>query len=213
MNVFMKVKENVSPMDAAKHYGLKFNRNGMCCCPFHSDRHPSMKLDQKCGGGFYCFGCHETGDVITFTAKLFGIANYEAAVKLADDFGIPINNLSCNDRPASPEEIKRQKEAEENRKYAERKRDLCGTLLKTLSDMREAKFLSEEKAMQVLENDETYCWIIQRIDRLESIFDFLMENRDEDIRPVIETIESEVMKNAGEFYEISRGSESDSRYN
>ena len=207
MSIFKSVKEKITPMDAAKHYGLKVNRNGMCCCPFHSDKHPSMKLDQKCGGGFYCFGCHETGDVITFTAKLFGIDNYEAAVKLADDFGIPVNNSSYISRTLSPEEIKRKKEAEEDRKYAVRKRDLYNNLLSVLSDMREVKFQAEERAMKVLEDNDTYCWVIKQIDRLDETYDFLLYNKDEDIKPVINRIESEVTKNAGEFYEIRRRSE------
>ena len=40
---------------------------------------------------YYCFGCHETGDVIDFTAKLFGLTPYEAAKKLAWDFHIDPN--------------------------------------------------------------------------------------------------------------------------
>lgn len=58
----------------------------MVCCPFHNDRHPSMKVDK----GFYCFGCGEKGDVIHFIEKLYGISPYEAAKKLAEDFHIPI---------------------------------------------------------------------------------------------------------------------------
>lgn len=58
----------------------------MVCCPFHNDKHPSMKVDK----GFYCFGCGEKGDVIHFIEKLYGISPYEAAKKLAEDFHIPI---------------------------------------------------------------------------------------------------------------------------
>ena len=57
----------------------------MICCPFHDDRHPSMKLNRDY---FYCFGCGATGDVIDFVARLFGLSSYEAAKKLAYDFGI-----------------------------------------------------------------------------------------------------------------------------
>ena len=40
---------------------------------------------------FYCFGCHCTGDVIGFTAKLFNLSPLDAARKLAADFGIDPN--------------------------------------------------------------------------------------------------------------------------
>ena len=86
-NLFTTVKAAVTTRQAAEYYGLKVNRNGMTCCPFHDDRHPSMKVDER----FYCFGCHETGDVIDFTARLFGLTAYEAAQKLACDFHIDPN--------------------------------------------------------------------------------------------------------------------------
>ena len=61
MTLFELVKQNICVPDAAEHYGLQINRNGMCSCPFHEDRHPSMKLNERY---FYCFGCGATGDVI-----------------------------------------------------------------------------------------------------------------------------------------------------
>ena len=56
----------------------------MACCPFHDDKNPSMKVDQR----FHCFGCGADGDVIDFTAKLFNLSPKEAAEKLAQDFGL-----------------------------------------------------------------------------------------------------------------------------
>ena len=85
MNLFETVKAAVTVRLAAEHYGLKVERGGMVRCPFHDDRHPSMKLNESY---FYCFGCGATGDVIDFVARLFGLSSYEAAQKLAYDFGI-----------------------------------------------------------------------------------------------------------------------------
>ena len=83
-NVFEAVKQSVSTREAAELYGIKVKRNGMACCPFHDDKNPSMKVDQR----FHCFGCGEDGDVIDFTAKLFDLSPKEAAEKLAQDFGL-----------------------------------------------------------------------------------------------------------------------------
>ena len=85
MNQFESVKAAIPIRQAAEHYGLRVLRNGMTCCPFHKDRPPSMKLNEDY---FYCFGCGATGDVIDFTARLFGISLKDAAEKLAADFGI-----------------------------------------------------------------------------------------------------------------------------
>jgi len=43
-----------------------------------------MKVDER----YYCFGCHETGDVIDFVSQLFGLTLYQAARKLVEDFGL-----------------------------------------------------------------------------------------------------------------------------
>ena len=44
-----------------------------------------MKLNEDY---FYCFGCGTSGDVIDLVAKLFNLSSYDAAKKLAYDFGI-----------------------------------------------------------------------------------------------------------------------------
>ena len=95
MNVFQTIKAAVPLRQAAETYGLTVSRNGMTCCPFHEDRHPSLKLNEDF---FYCFGCGASGDVIDFTGRLFGISLKDAAEKLAEDFGI-------NPRPPAQSDI------------------------------------------------------------------------------------------------------------
>ena len=85
MTIYEIIKAAISVKQAAKHYGLNVNRNGMACCPFHNDRHPSLKLNEDY---FFCFGCGAKGDVIDLVARLFDLSSYEAAQKLALDFGL-----------------------------------------------------------------------------------------------------------------------------
>ena len=85
MTIYENIKAAISVKQAAEHYGLKVNRNGMACCPFHHDRHPSLKLNEDY---FFCFGCGAKGDVIDLVARLFDLNSHEAAQKLAADFGI-----------------------------------------------------------------------------------------------------------------------------
>ena len=91
MNLFENIKATVTVRQAAEHYGLKVSRNNMVCCPFHNDRHPSLKLNEDY---FYCFGCGATGDVVDFTARLLGLSAYESAQRLAADFGLDISRPS-----------------------------------------------------------------------------------------------------------------------
>lgn len=88
MNIFEAVKQSVSTRQAAEYYGIRVRRNGMAVCPFHNDKHPSMKVDKR----FHCFACQEDGDVIDFVARLYGLNPKEAAEKLAEDF-----NVTCDD--------------------------------------------------------------------------------------------------------------------
>ncbi len=85
MNIYESIKAAISVKQAAEHYGLKVSRNGMACCPFHNDRHPSLKLNEEY---FFCFGCGAKGDVIDFVARLFDLSSYEAAQRLAADFSV-----------------------------------------------------------------------------------------------------------------------------
>ena len=84
-SVFEVVKQSVTVREAAEMYGITVGRGGMACCPFHDDKNPSLKLNEDY---FYCFGCGATGDVIDFTARLYGLSPKEAAEKLAQDFGL-----------------------------------------------------------------------------------------------------------------------------
>ena len=98
MNVFEAVKQSVTTRQAAEHYGIRVGRNGMCVCPFHDDKNPSMKVDRR----FHCFGCQADGDVIDFVSKLFQLSLYDAARKLAADFHLtPDKPPSAADRKST----------------------------------------------------------------------------------------------------------------
>lgn len=83
-DLFKTVKTAVTARQAAERYGLSVNRHGMACCPFHDDKSPSMKLDER----YYCFGCGVTGDAVDLTSRLLDLTPKEAALQLASDFGI-----------------------------------------------------------------------------------------------------------------------------
>ena len=85
MSIFEAVKRSVTTRQAAERYGVRVGRNGMCRCPFHADKNPSMKVDRR----FHCFGCGADGDVIDFVSRLEQATPKEAALMLARDFSIP----------------------------------------------------------------------------------------------------------------------------
>ena len=105
MNQFETIKAAVPLRQAAENYGLELRRNGMTCCPFHEDAHPSLKLNEDY---FFCFGCGASGDVIDFTARLFGISLKDAAEKLTADFGISadIKPIAIRQNPSRLDELR-----------------------------------------------------------------------------------------------------------
>ena len=96
----------------------------MACCPFHDDKHPSMKVDRR----FHCFGCQADGDVIDFTARLFGLSSKEAALKLAEDFSVSYDAKGHD--PPRRRPVKRKISEELRYRQAEQKcfRVLCDYL-------------------------------------------------------------------------------------
>lgn len=114
MNVFEAVKQSVTTRQAAEHYGVRVGRNGMCRCPFHDDKNPSMKVDRR----FHCFGCQADGDVIDFVSRLENVSPKEAALMLAQDFSVPYEDKEPPGRSRRPHP--RQESPEQQFKSMER---------------------------------------------------------------------------------------------
>ncbi len=75
------------------------NFNGLC--PFHKEKSPSFSVNAV-HGYFYCFGCHEKGDVFTFVMKLESVSFPEAVRAVAAKCGIALPKREFS----SPEEAR-----------------------------------------------------------------------------------------------------------
>ncbi len=64
-------------------------RNWSGLCPFHSEKSPSFSVNAV-DHYFYCFGCHQTGDVFTFVMKLENVSFPEAVKIVAGKMGVPM---------------------------------------------------------------------------------------------------------------------------
>ena len=157
MNLFETVKAAVTPRMAAERYGLPIQQGGMVCCPFHADRTPSMKLNEEY---FYCFGCGASGDVIDLAARLFGLSGYDAAKKLAADFGI------VEQKPSVLRKLKRSKSQAELESRSFR---VLGDYLQILQDWKaHCAPQSPEDAI-----DPRYAEACHMLERIENMLDIL----------------------------------------
>ena len=161
MTIFEKVKSSVTPKDVARQYGLQANRSNMICCPFHDDKHPSMKLNDDY---FYCFGCSAHGDVIDFVSALFEIPPIDAVQKLTEDFGIDMCT-NIDKAPAKPK-YPRIKEFRENELYCFR------VLCDYLHILEEWKIKHAPKAPSN-EIDDRFTEACQMLDYIEYLVDIL----------------------------------------
>ncbi|KKQ20200.1 MAG: primase protein [candidate division TM6 bacterium GW2011_GWA2_36_9] len=91
MNLFTYIKERLSIADVAREY-VSFKKAGIYykgTCPFHQEKDASFTISPH-KGIFYCFGCHATGDVISFISQIEGCNQFEAAKLLIEKYSIDI---------------------------------------------------------------------------------------------------------------------------
>ena len=138
VNIFEEVKSSVSARAVIENYGLKVGRNGMACCPFHNDKHPSMKVDDT---HYHCFGCGAHGDAIGYVAQMYSISQYEAACKIVDDFHLLIdtNHEFSEDEKKSFEKVQEQKAF-----VAKVQKKFKNWINETIDELKECENLIEE---------------------------------------------------------------------
>lgn len=78
-------------------------------CPFHKEKSPSFNVNPE-RGFFYCFGCHASGNVISFIQQLDNLTFPEAVRELAERAGITVTETGSLDEQKREAEARRRKE-------------------------------------------------------------------------------------------------------
>jgi len=73
----------------------KSGANWSALCPFHKEKSGSFYL-YPATTSYYCFGCHEHGDVFTFVMKMENLSFPEAVRSVATKMGIPLPQREFN---------------------------------------------------------------------------------------------------------------------
>lgn len=184
MNIFQEVKERVTARQVAERYGLKVSRNGMACCPFHNDKHPSMKIDRN----YYCFACGAKGDAVNYVAALFGLSQFEAAKKINEDFSLRISiektetrrkqNLGAREKEKVPTKEERIQFVQ--KKIDQWAKDASNVLLRYLRWMEFWKGFYKPKSMEE-EWYPLFAEALQNESKISYLVDMLMFGTDEEI--------------------------------
>ena len=107
---FAEIKETASFSAILDRYNIKHGTSrgqASVLCPFHDDSNPSLSVNFK-RNVFHCFSCEESGDILTFVAKMERVSVPEAAQIIAGCCGIPMNgNKPPENRPRQQAETDR----------------------------------------------------------------------------------------------------------
>jgi len=91
MSLFNFIKSQLSILDIVSEY-VQIKPAGNYYkgpCPFHSEKDASFTVSPD-KGIFYCFGCHTSGDLISFIAKIENLTQFEAVKHIIDRHNITI---------------------------------------------------------------------------------------------------------------------------
>lgn len=137
-----QIKEQVSMQDVLAMYGIRANRAGFICCPFHKERTASLKVYKD---SFYCFGCGASGDIFGFVQQMDGISFKDAFVLLGGTYpdGKKQSDFA---RKMALYHLKKKKETDAKKRLElDRKRHQNGNLIDLYRDgMRVSDPLSDE---------------------------------------------------------------------
>lgn len=78
-----EIKQSVTMQEILSRYGIKQNRVGFICCPFHRERTASCKIYED---SFYCFGCGIGGDIFDFIMRYESVPFSTAFIELGGTY-------------------------------------------------------------------------------------------------------------------------------
>ena len=106
------IKKTITSRQIVEYYGFKPDRGGYICCPFHGEKTASLKVHKS---GWYCYGCHEGGDVIEFI-RLYERCRFNQTVAKADLY---FNLGLVKAEKTSLQDIYKRRQTEQDKRKAE----------------------------------------------------------------------------------------------
>ena len=136
-HILHDIKARISIVEVIGQYvDLKrAGRSHKGLCPFHKENAPSFTVSEE-SGFFYCFGCNEHGDTISFFQKMENLSFMEAVEQLAQRAGIELPEVKNMTR-------------EEKKKLSEKDRMFEANLLAL--EFFEKQLISHPKSKEVRE--------------------------------------------------------------
>ena len=106
-NFIEKLKQNNEIVSVIGKY-VNLTKKGSqfwACCPFHYEKTPSFAINEQ-EQYYHCFGCGESGDVISFVRKFENVDFVKAVEILAQNAGMQIPEMVLNEHVAKAKKSK-----------------------------------------------------------------------------------------------------------
>lgn len=184
------IRGRISAEELGKDYGLKVGRDGRCPCIFcDGQREDTLRLYPE-DRGFYCFRCHQRGDVIALYMQLTGCGFRQAVEGLNDQYGLGLP-LDGGDPQA---EARARQEAEKRRAERARREAETHRMLELYWDAADAVQILEENRAELAPGspeepmrqrfvvalkylDEMRAWRDWLFDQVYGTFHFLLQKQ------------------------------------
>lgn len=183
MNVFEAVKDHITAREVVERYGVCVSRRGMAVCPFHDDKTPSMKVDRR----FHCFGCQADGDAVDFVSRLYDIPCRDAAIKIANDFGITYDSKKKSAVRA------KSRKADLIQSRVDDETNLCRVLTQYLHLLQEWREQYQPKRQDASWHP-LFAEAMQNTDYIEYLLDILIYGTEQEKQALVSEKQGEVIK-------------------
>lgn len=101
-DIIQKVKNEYNIVDYIKANGVDLKSNNgnswIGLCPFHNEKTPSFIVSEQFQN-YKCYGCNESGDILSFAEHIHNITFYESLVMLAEERNIEIDSKTLKEEP------------------------------------------------------------------------------------------------------------------
>ena len=188
----------MNAIDVVSTAGFKPNRSKMICCPFHNDKHPSMKVDQR----YFCFGCGAKGDAIDFVSNYYGLSLKEAAEKIASEFSLSYDN--SRDSACVQKAVVSKKN--EYQIWEEKKRELFAQLSRLHEQLRKMKIEYTPKGREDSTWSPLFVLAAKEFAYVDYLYDYCMfEATEDELKQKIDEITKELEKIEKRIYDTESG--------
>jgi DNA primase catalytic core len=107
-----EIKSRIDIVELFASFGVKLVNKGKSfvgSCPWHEDKEPSLSVDRQ-QGLYHCFGCGESGDVVSLVEKMKGVGFKDAMRYLKAQSGklsLPPTQMTAERRMPDPSAARR----------------------------------------------------------------------------------------------------------